>query len=384
MNRHGDSPPGTGPVPNIDSLLDTIRNLVGEVHPKWKNLRFTPDIHLERDLGLDSLARMELRTRIEQDLGIRLDEKAAISATTPNALLRVLLEASNNSPPAADDRLRRGENKPASELLMGPFGADGESSYTPGTRGPADWLYALYTWPVFLIIGALSWILVVLTPTARGRHKLAHYCARLFFLCTFTPFRVTGTEYLHHDRPQILVANHASYLDGFIVTAALNVPFHFIVKGELARILHIRVMLQRFGVEFVDRFNANKGTGVVHRIAEKAKSGQSIVFFPEGTFTTFPGLQPFRMGAFVTAAMAGVPLVPVAIRGSRSIVRGTDWFPHRGRIEVTVRPSIMPGASGWQAALALRDAARMEISRYCGEPDLVEQDVGPDVKSGND
>lgn len=381
MNRHDDMPTGSEAHLNIDTLLDTIRTLVGEVHPKWKNLRFTPDIQLERDLGLDSLARLELRTRIERDLGVRLDESAAISATTPNALLRVLLELSNDNPPLAGNRHRGGGGDPASELLMGSFGAAGESSYTPGTRGPVDWLYALYTWTVFLIIGALSWILVVLTPVARWRIRLAHYCARLFFLCTFTPFRVTGTENLHHDRPQILVANHASYLDGFIVTAALDVPFHFIVKGELARILHIRVILQRFGVEFVDRFNASKGTGVVHRIAGKTRTGQSFFFFPEGTFAPFPGLQPFRMGAFVTAATAGAPVVPVAIRGSRSIVRGSDWFPHRGRIEVTVRPSIMPGANDWQAALALRDAARLEIGRYCGEPDLVELDAGPDGKS---
>jgi 1-acyl-sn-glycerol-3-phosphate acyltransferase len=267
---------------------------------------------------------------------------------------------------------------------MGAFNAAGDAGYTPGTRNLADWLYALYTWPLFLMIGMLSWLLVVAAPAAHWRRKLAHYCARLFFRCTFTPLRVTGAEHLEPDRPQILVANHASYIDGFIVTAALDLPFHFIAKGELAEKLHIRLMLQRFGVEFVDRFNASKGAGSVRRIAEKAKNGQSIFFFPEGTFTTFPGLQPFRMGAFVTAAIAGVPVVPVAIRGSRRIVRGTNWFPHRGRIEVTVRPPIMPAADDWQAALALRDSARREIARYCGEPDLVEVDAARKQVSGND
>jgi 1-acyl-sn-glycerol-3-phosphate acyltransferase len=385
MNRHGDTPAGTAPILDIDTLLDTIRNLVGEVHPKWKNLRFTPDTHLERDLGLDSLARMELRTRIEHDLGICLDERVAIDATTPKALLQALLLKSHKTLATPEGQVDAGTaDELSSDLLMGPFGAAGNADYTPGTHGLTDWLYALYTWPVFLVIGALSWFLVVVTPSARWRHKLAHYCARLFFFCTFTPLRVTGAEYLYNDRPQILVANHASYLDGFIVTAALNVPFHFIVKGELARIFHIRVMLERFGVEFVDRFNANKGASSVRRIAEKAKNGQSIVFFPEGTFTTFPGLQPFRMGAFVTAAMAGVPVVPVAISGSRQIVRGTNWFPHHGRLEVTVRPAILPTATDWQAALELRDHARREISRYCGEPDLVEGGAGSAGKSGHD
>ena len=50
--------------------LSVIRTMVGEVHPHWKNLHFTPDTHLERELGLDSMARMELRTRIESLLGV--------------------------------------------------------------------------------------------------------------------------------------------------------------------------------------------------------------------------------------------------------------------------------------------------------------------------
>ena len=67
-----------------------------------------------------------------------------------------------------------------------------------------------------------------------------------------------------------------------------------------------------------------------------------------------------------------IPVIPVAISGAREIVRGSDWFPHRGRISVTIRPPITPSGEGWQVALNLRNAARTEIARYCGEPDLVE------------
>jgi 1-acyl-sn-glycerol-3-phosphate acyltransferase len=224
---------------------------------------------------------------------------------------------------------------------------------------------------MFLVIGLLTWALVVLAPMAGWRRRLARLGARLFFACTFTPLRVTGREHLDARRPQVIVANHASYLDGFIVAAALDVPIHFVVKGELARNLPVRLVLERFGVEFVDRFNAHKGPSDVRRIAQKSRNGQSLVFFPEGTFTSFAGLQPFRMGAFVTAVRSHVPVVPVAIRGARSIVRGDDWFPRRGAIEVTVRPPILPQGEDWQVAIELRDAARREISRYCGEPDLV-------------
>lgn len=370
MSEPAKPAPAAPAAPDIATLLDMIRALVGEVNPKWKNLHFTPDTHLERELGLDSMARMELNLRIRSALGIELDDDTAICAATPNDLMRAIdARTRGQATGALPDR-----EADASELLMGHFGENAVPDAPAAARAghtPGEWLYAIYAWPVFVVIGLLTWALVVLAPLAGWRRKLARLGARLFFRCTFTPLRVSGQEHLDPRGPQVLVANHASYLDGFIVTAALDVPIHFIVKGELARNLPVRLVLQRFGVEFVDRFNAHKGPSDVRRIAEKSRNGQSLVFFPEGTFTSFPGLQPFRMGAFVTAVRSNAPVVPVAIRGARDIVCGNRWFPHRGRIGVTICPPILPAGEGWQVAIDLRDAARREISRYCGEPDLV-------------
>ncbi|MDX2456108.1 MAG: 1-acyl-sn-glycerol-3-phosphate acyltransferase [Gammaproteobacteria bacterium] len=365
--------PAASSLPDMNELLSVIRTMVGEAHPHWKNLHFTPDTHLERELGLDSMARLELHTRIESSLGITLDEGMAICANTPNMLMQVILNGTNNSTgnvqasPTVADR-----NNDDSNRLMGAFGQAIHPAEVPEQHSLGDWIYALYCWIVFTVLGSGTWLLVVLAPFASWRRKLAHVGAKLLFSLTFTPLRVTGTEYLDPQQPHIIVANHTSYLDGFIVTAALDLSIHFIVKGELARILPARLLLQRFGVEFVDRINSNKAVSDVKRIAEKSKAGQTIVFFPEGTFTTFPGLQPFRMGAFVTAVRTRVPVTPVAIRGARNIIRGSNWFPRRGRIDVTVRPPVTPSGKGWQVALDLRDAARIEIARYCGEPDLVE------------
>jgi len=375
MSEQINTPSTYGNLPDIHALLAIIRSMVGEVHPKWKGVLFTPDALLERELGLDSLARMELRARIDQALGISLAEEVAVGAATPRDLMRAIVAMTGGSKAdiQPDPSSALSSNDPG-DLLMGSFGTSDSEYASPGRQGHtlAEWLYALYAWPVFALIGLLSWLLVVLAPFSSWRRKLAHYCARLLFACTFTPLRVTGHEHADPHKPHIIVANHASYLDGLILTAALDLPIHFIVKGELARNAPIRLLLHRFGVEFVDRFNANKGASDVNRIVKKSKKGQTIVFFPEGTFISFQGLQPFRMGAFVTAARSQVPVTPVAIKGAREIVRGSEWYPRRGRIEVTVRPPIVPAGEGWQVALDLRDAARHEIARYCGEPDLVE------------
>ena len=364
-----DNAPDPGTIPEITTLLAVIRELVGEVHPHWKNLHFSPDTDLEKELGLDSMARMELCTRVESSMGVKLNETTAARATTPNKLLQVIL---HHHADATDDSDTATGNNGADELLMGSFGEAEENEVNPPTRTLGDWLYALYSWSIFTVVGLLTWIVVVLAPFASWRSKLAHIGARLFIFLTLTPFEVTGHEHLVPKQAYIIAANHASYLDGFILTAALDIPIHFIAKGELSRFMFARLLLQRFGVEFVDRFNSNRGASDVRRITQKALGGQTIVFFPEGTFTTFPGLQPFRMGAFVTASRANTPVIPVAISGARDIVRGHDWFPHRGRIKVTIRPPITPSGEGWQVALNLRNAARTEIARYCGEPDLVE------------
>ncbi len=361
--------PAPGPDAEMRKLLEVVRAMVGETHPHWKNLHFTPHTLLEKELGLDSMARAELHRRIEAGLQVVLAEHAGVCAATPMDLLHAV-RAGRGAEPDWQPCSETSSTTDAAELLMGSF-ANPSARENGRRRSLGDWLYIMYTWPVFIVLGALAWVLLLLTPGERVRRKLGHWCARLLFYLCFTPLKVTGQQHLDPQRAQIIVANHSSYLDGFIMTAALDLPIHFIVKGELAHVTPVRIILQRFGVEFVDRFNANKGTSDIGRIAAKSRNGQSIVFFPEGTFTTFSGLQPFRMGAFVTAARAGIPVVPVGISGAREIVRGDDWLPRRGRIAVTIRPPIHPQGEGWDVALRLRDAARREVARYCGEPDLV-------------
>jgi len=100
--------------------------------------------------------------------------------------------------------------------------------------------------------------------------------------------------------------------------------------------------------------------------------GKTLIIFSEGTIKRMPGLLPFHMGAFVTAVEAGVPIVPVAIRGSRSVLHAESWLPRHGAIGVTAGDAVMPEKEGdaWAQALSLRDAVREQILRLCGEPDL--------------
>jgi 1-acyl-sn-glycerol-3-phosphate acyltransferase len=192
----------------------------------------------------------------------------------------------------------------------------------------------------------------------------------LLFRLAGIPVRVRGLEYLNRTSHCIVVSNHCSYADGPILAATLPVHISYVAKRELAGNFVSRLFLQRLRTEFVERFDISKGTADARKVIRSARQGRSFIFFPEGTFYRMPGLQPFRMGAFLAAAKAGVPVVPVAIRGSRSLLREDTWFPRRTAVTVQVCPPIVPQGEQWDAAVALRDAARAEILKYCGEPDL--------------
>jgi 1-acyl-sn-glycerol-3-phosphate acyltransferase len=110
----------------------------------------------------------------------------------------------------------------------------------------------------------------------------------------------------------------------------------------LKKSLLARVFLKRIGAEYAERFDKQKGVEDARRIASTAREDRNLLYFAEGTFTRIPGLRPFHMGAFEAAVEAKVPVVPVAIRGTRSMLRDVSLFPRRGTITVTIGKPIEP------------------------------------------
>lgn len=233
-------------------------------------------------------------------------------------------------------------------------------------------LYAVYTWTLFWLLAPLAWSAVALLPRPAWSLAVIRAAARWLRWLSGTPLRVQGLDHLPHG-PCVIVANHASYLDGIILTAILPGEFSFVAKREFTANFIANIFLHHIGAEFVERFELARGVEDARQLARTARQGRRLVFFPEGTFTRTPGLLPFHLGAFVAAAEAGVPVIPVAIRGTRSILRDGQWFPRRGAIGIAIGAPLRPEGSDWSAAIKLRDAARMEILRHSGEPDLAFQ-----------
>ena len=238
-------------------------------------------------------------------------------------------------------------------------------------RGLSDLLYAAYVWALFWLLAPLVWMAVAVSGRPRTTRPLIHRAARLMLWLMRTPLKVSGLENLPR-MPCVLAINHASYLDGIVLTAALppDFPCAFVAKREFVDHFVPRLFLRGIGAVFVERFDARQGVEHVEEIAAVLEQGRNPVFFPEGTFDRRPGLLAFRTGAFAIAARAGVPVAPVALRGMRSMLRGDDWFPYRGAAAVTFCAPIHPAGPEWRHVMQLRDEVRRAILQHCGEPDL--------------
>lgn len=236
---------------------------------------------------------------------------------------------------------------------------------------PLRFIYGLYACAVFLVVALTALLGVLVLPTLRARRGTARIAARTFFLLAGMPLRLHGSDRLPPGQC-IVVANHASYLDGVVMTAALPARFGFVVKREMNGVPLAGLLLRRIGTEFVERFNRHKGGTDARRVLRTAASGHSLVFFPEGTFTEEVGLGKFHTGAFAIAARAACPVVPTVILGTRRNMPSTRIFPRPGAIEVRYGVPIAPPATvpGDDPALALRDLSRAAILADLGEPDL--------------
>jgi 1-acyl-sn-glycerol-3-phosphate acyltransferase len=230
--------------------------------------------------------------------------------------------------------------------------------------------FAGWFWAVYRGVAPFVWLGVMTFPGLRRRRALVRAAARLILRLIGAGPAVEGEANMPRGAPCVVVANHTSFLDSMALIAVLPPSAGFVAKRELVEGPVSGPFLRRLGTAFVERFDPAAGVADTERMTAALRAGDTLVFYPEGTFDRMPGLRAFHMGGFVGATAAGLPVVPAAIRGTRSILRGDSSFARRGRVTVVFAPAISPEGEGWDAALTLRRQAREAILLNCGEPDL--------------
>lgn len=236
--------------------------------------------------------------------------------------------------------------------------------------GPGRGLFGLYSWLVFTACVLAGILFALLLPGLERRRRWVSGSARATFRLCAIAVRIRGLELLPAGHC-VVVANHASYVDGVLLFGFLPPRFSFVIKGEMKHFPLVNLLLHRIGAHFVERFDASGSSRDARHLLKAASAGESLAFFPEGTFQPYAGLDRFRPGAFAAAIRAAVPVVPVVISGSRRVFPGGHLLPRHGHLRIDILTPIEPACAAFGNSRDLAKLSRERILAILDEPDLL-------------
>jgi fatty-acyl-CoA synthase len=238
-------------------------------------------------------------------------------------------------------------------------------------------LYAAYLGVVLLLLALIVWPLAALLPFRRAARILERTVLRVALLAAGCRLEMEGDEHLRGGGPFLLASNHTSYVDIAALLAILPRDFIFIAKREILGWPLVGLFVRRAGHLTVDRGDAQDGVAAAANVARAVEAGESVLVFPEATFTASAGLRPFRLGVFKTAVETGTPVIPIAIRGARQVLRDGFRVPRPGTIRIWIGAPVSADGTGWRDVVDLRDRVASAIAAHCGEPRLDLVAAGP-------
>jgi fatty-acyl-CoA synthase len=345
------------------------------------------------ELGTEGLV-VVVETRLgEDDARARLTDAVAerVAATVEVPPDRVVLVPPGTVPKTSSGKVRRAAAR--DQFLEGSLGrpprttlwqrvrlltSAGRELLRPGLRAAGRALYAAWLALALPVVVLPGWLVVALVPSRRVGRAVGRLVARLVLRVAGCRLSAEGLERLPRSGPVVLVSNHASYTDVVALMALLPLDVLFLAKREVLAYPVIGTFVRRVGHPTVDRADARQSVLEAEEIARALAAGHAVLFFPEGTFVAATGLRPFRLGAFKAAADAGVPTLPVALQGSRRVLRAGTWLPRPGAIRLVVCEPVLPDGADLPALLRLRDRVAEAVASRCGEPRLDLVAAGPE------
>jgi 1-acyl-sn-glycerol-3-phosphate acyltransferase len=231
-------------------------------------------------------------------------------------------------------------------------------------------LFGIWALLAFSLCVLFALIATIFVPGLERRRRAVATTARWSFLLSGIRPEISGIANLP-GTSCVVVANHASYVDGILLKGFLPARFSFVIKGEMRNVPIAHFMMRRSGARFVERFKSSESARDARQIVKAARGGESLGFFPEGTFLKEPGVGRFRAGAFMAAIKGEMPVVPIAIFGTRELLGSGQVLPRPSSVRIEILPPIMPDDPAFADHHALAEAARQSILTVHDEPDLL-------------
>lgn len=210
------------------------------------------------------------------------------------------------------------------------------------------YLYQVYVWLVLMPVAALltliaGWLsvlaAVIWNPEVAGRHVAPRWGRAI---CWLTPARVSteGAENADPRQSYVVVCNHQSLYDIFLVYGWLKLDLKWVMKAELRKMPGVGVGCASLGHIFVDRGNPEQSRKAVDDALNRVGNGVGILFFSEGTRSQDGRLLPLKKGAFRFATSQQLPILPVTISGARDIQRANSMLIFPGKMRMVIHPPI--------------------------------------------
>lgn len=228
-------------------------------------------------------------------------------------------------------------------------------------------LIYLWTISVTVVMGIYAILLSFFDTTGNRVHRVARFWARSILWISFVKVHIKGLSHIEKDQPYIYMANHQSNFDIPVLLGALGVQFRWLAKAELFKIPIFGRSMRGAGYISIDRTNRESAFRSLRQAAETIRNGASVMIFPEGTRSENGKIIPFKKGGFVLAIEAGVPIVPMIIRGTRRIMPKYRLMVHARPVELDImKPVETRGHSMETRNQLVREIREMMVQKRSG------------------
>ena len=207
-------------------------------------------------------------------------------------------------------------------------------------------LYMPYKWLAFIPLMAIGTCVTISLFALCNlvRPGSGEFLARIWswYHALITPMWVSvkGRENITPGQSYVIVANHVSQYDIFVVYGWIGTPFKWVMKQELRKVPIIGYFCRKMDHIFIDRSNPAKAVASINAAKHQITGGTSIFFFPEGTRSKTGRMGRFKKGAFRMALDLNLPILPVTIKGTGNILpaKTLDLFP--GKAKMIIHPPV--------------------------------------------